>query len=191
MTERDNPAPFLDGGSDQRQGEPASPPISPDLFRDVMGRFATGVTVVTADWGGHPRGMTANAFLSASLDPPLCVVSVAKRARMHECLGEVSRFAVNILADDQEAYARHFAGRPVAGLKADFEAVGGVPVLTGTVARIVADIEARHDAGDHTLFIGRIRHMAAEDRVPLLYYRGKFGSMGRGLGSDVPVPEFW
>jgi flavin reductase (DIM6/NTAB) family NADH-FMN oxidoreductase RutF len=193
MTEREHPVRSREAGDETlSDGAPGAPAIPPGLFRDVMGRFVTGVTVITADWGGFPRGMTANAFLSGSLDPPLGVVSVAKRARMHECLSEVSRFAVNILADDQEAYARHFSGRAVAGLKAEFETVEGVPVLARTVARIVADIDARHDSGDHTLFVGHIRHMAAGDRVPLLYYRGRFGSLARGLvGSDVPVPEFW
>ncbi len=103
--------------------------IDAHQFRRVMGRFASGVTVVTATALGETRGMTASAFMSASLDPPLCVVSVAKRARMHALLMATDRFGVNILAEHQEAIARHFAGRPDPVLDVPFAVVDGVPVL--------------------------------------------------------------
>ena len=86
-----------------------------------MGRFATGVTVITATVAGDTRGMTANAFMSGSLDPPLCVISVTKRAHMHGHLIAAGRFAVNILASGQEDYATHFAGRPIPGLRVDLQ----------------------------------------------------------------------
>ncbi|MCP4384248.1 MAG: flavin reductase family protein [Hyphomicrobiales bacterium] len=84
--------------------------IDPAHFRRVMSRFATGVTVITVAADGEPQGMTANAFMSGSLDPPLGVVSVARRARMHGYLSNATRFAVNILAAEQTDLANHFAG---------------------------------------------------------------------------------
>src|SRR5579871_3442638 len=98
--------------------------IDPAHFRRVMGRFATGVTVITATVAGETRGMTANAFMSGSLDPPLCVVSVGKKARMHGFLLESGHFGVNILARGQEALIGHFAGRPVEGTDPKYEYVG-------------------------------------------------------------------
>ena len=151
--------------------------VDPDLFRSVMGRFATGVTVVTAEASDEVRGMTANAFLSASLEPPLCVVSVGLKAHMHTHLVEAQRFAVNILAADQEALATHFAGRPDPGLSVSFETVNGVPTLAKSHARLVADLQDTHVSGDHTLFIGHVRYMGIGDGEPLLYYRGRFGSL--------------
>lgn len=156
-----------------------------------MGRFATGVTVVTAVADGDRRGMTANAFLSASLDPPLCVVSVAKRARMHAHLLKAGRFAVNILALGQEELATHFAGRPVAGLAVDFADIDGIPTIAVAGARITADLAAAHDCGDHTLFVGHIRFMAADDRPPLLYHAGRYAALVPDPAADAPSPEFW
>jgi flavin reductase (DIM6/NTAB) family NADH-FMN oxidoreductase RutF len=165
--------------------------IDPDRFRRVMGRFATGVTVITATADGVTRGMTANAFMSGSLDPPLCVVSVAKRAHMHDHLIAAGRFAVNMLAAGQENIAIHFAGRPVPGLKLSLADVDGVPVIAGAVAVITALTAARHDCGDHTIFIGHIATMDANDRPPLLYHASRFAAL-IPLREEAPaMPEFW
>src|SRR3712207_6041733 len=88
-----------------------TPEIDPRHFRATMGRFATGVTVVTVGHAEHPHGMTANAFLSISLDPPLVLISVDQRARMNQHLGMGVRYGVNVLSEQQEAISRHFAGR--------------------------------------------------------------------------------
>jgi flavin reductase (DIM6/NTAB) family NADH-FMN oxidoreductase RutF len=145
-------------------------------FRRVMGRFATGVTVITAESKGEIRGMTANAFVSGSLEPPLCVVSVAKHTRMHAILLHTERFGVNILAAGQEALASHFAGKPHHAVGDPFTHVDGVPVLTDASACILAESEAAHDCGDHTLFVGLIQVMTADDRPPLLYHAGRYGA---------------
>ncbi len=114
--------------------------IDPAHFRRVMGRFATGVTVITARADGEVRGMTANAFMSGSLEPPLCIVSVTKRAHMHGHLIEAGAFAVNILADRPGGPTRtHFAGRPIPGLDVPFVDLKGVPTLADASACIVAD----------------------------------------------------
>ena len=155
--------------------------VDPALFRKVMGRFATGVTVVTARAGDETRGMTANAFMSASLDPPLCVVAVDKRAHMHAHLVRAGRFAINILAEGQEAYARHFAGRPDPALAIAFAGMDGVPTLVEATARMTAVLSAAHDCGDHTLYVGRILSMTAADgKPPLLFYASRY----RALASE-------
>jgi flavin reductase len=170
----------------------ARPEIDPILFRRVMGRFATGVTVVTAEHDGEMRGMTANAFMSGSLEPPLCVVSIAKRAHMHHVMMTAGHFGVNILAENQVDLSEHFAGRPNPKLAVRFERLGPAVLLASACARIAAEIAARHDCGDHTIFIGHIIGLAAEDRAPLLYHAGRYRALDGGrLDTDVGVPEFW
>lgn len=165
--------------------------VDPSHFRRVMGRFASGVTVLVADTGGDVRGMTANAFMSGSLEPPLCVVSIAKRAHMHGHLIAAGRFTVSILAAGQEPLATHFAGRPVAGLQVAFAEFAGLPAIGGTAGVIAADVAAQHDVGDHTIFIGAITAMAAHDRPPLLYHASRFAALVT-LREDSPsLPEFW
>jgi flavin reductase (DIM6/NTAB) family NADH-FMN oxidoreductase RutF len=147
------------------------------LLRRVMGSFATGVTVILADAGGEVRGMTANAFLSGSLEPPLCVVSVARRAHMHGHLATAGRFSVNILAIAQEDLALHFAGRPVSGSSPAFQHRDGVPLLPDAASQLTAEVTAAHDCGDHTLFVGAIRWIAAHHRTPLVYHAGRFAAL--------------
>ncbi|HEX9569928.1 MAG TPA: flavin reductase family protein [Rhodospirillales bacterium] len=165
--------------------------VDPARFREVMGRFATGVTILVADVAGDVRGMTANAFMSGSLDPPLCIVSIAKRAHMHWHLIAAGTFSVSILAAGQEDLAMHFAGRPVPGLRVAFDAFVGVPAITGTTATIAAEIASRHECGDHTVFISHIMAMAAHDRPPLLYHASRFAALVP-LREEAPsLPEFW
>jgi flavin reductase (DIM6/NTAB) family NADH-FMN oxidoreductase RutF len=161
------------------------------LFRKVMGSFATGVTVILADAGGEVRGMTANAFLSASLDPPLCVVSVRNDAQMYPHLTAAQAFSVNILSSVQEDLARHFAGRPPASTLPPLQRQAGIPALADAAAQLTADIAATHPCGDHTLFVGRIRWMSASDRPPLLYHGGRFGALLPQRADDAPLLEFW
>jgi flavin reductase (DIM6/NTAB) family NADH-FMN oxidoreductase RutF len=165
--------------------------ITPNHFRRVMGRFATGVTVLTATAHGETRGMTANAFMSGSLEPPLCVVSIAKRAHMHAHIEAAGRFAVNILATGQEDVASHFSGRPIPGLDVAFASFGGIAALADCSARIAAEIVAAHDCGDHTIFIGHILEMAADTRPPLLFHAGRFASLIPSREVSASIPEFW
>jgi flavin reductase len=168
------------------------PEIDPTVFRRVMGRFATGVTVVTADHEGEARGMTANAFMSGSLQPPLCVVSIAKRAHMHRVMAAATHFGVSMLAEDQVAVSEHFAGRRDPQRVADFERAGPTIVLAKACARIAAEVVASHDCGDHTIFIGHILTLDANERRPLLYYAGSYRDLdGKVLEADIQMPEFW
>jgi flavin reductase (DIM6/NTAB) family NADH-FMN oxidoreductase RutF len=168
------------------------PPIDTALFRRVMGSFATGVTVITADTGGEVRGMTANAFMSGSLAPPLCIISVAKKARMHGVLGEAGHFGVSMLASGQEVVSQHFARQGAVEPDVSFEHLAGVPVLAGASAAIAAEIEACHDCGDHSLFIGRITALRENGSAPLVYHAGKYASLQykKELPTD-PGIDFW
>lgn len=151
------------------------------LFRRVMGRFASGVTVITAASSGKVRGMTANAFMSASLDPPLLLVSVAKRASMHAHLLAARQFGINILGAGQHEIANHFAGRSLAAYAPEFVYVGAIPTLGGVATVITAETVATHECGDHTLFVGHILTMTADESAPLVYHAGKFGALASGV----------
>lgn len=167
-------------------------PVDGKLFRRVMGRFATGVTVITAEAEGGVRGMTANAFMSGSLTPPLCIVSVAKKARLHAALDNVGHFGVSILAQGQEPISQHFAGQGVAQPEVLFEHMSGVPVLAGVSAAIASIVAARHDCGDHSLFIGHIVGMRDDGRPPLVYHSGKYASLHyKETLSPGPAIDFW
>ncbi|MCM8747821.1 flavin reductase family protein [Thermomicrobiaceae bacterium CFH 74404] len=148
--------------------------IDPREFRRTLGRFATGVTVITTVSGATVHGMTANAFMSVSLDPPLVTVAVDHRARMHRLLEETGRYGVSILAENQELLARHFGGRPQVSEEPRFEWQHGLPLIEGAVAHLVCRIVQAVPAGDHTLFIGQVEHLDCRDGAPLLFYGGNY-----------------
>lgn len=162
------------------------------LFRKVMGSFATGVTVITTEARGEIRGMTANAFMSGSLEPPLCVISVATRARIHPLLIESGFFGVSVLARDQERLSTHFAGGQTADAAPEFMRVGRTPLLAHACANIAADIVAQHECGDHTIFIGQILHLEAFARAPLLVHEGRYASLTYSMERAPEwVADFW
>jgi flavin reductase (DIM6/NTAB) family NADH-FMN oxidoreductase RutF len=163
--------------------------IDPMLFRTTMSCFITGVTVITTAAVDQVYGITANAFLSVSLDPPLVLVSVNKQGRMHQHLLDSGYYGVSILSEQQETLSRHFSGRPVDGLEPTFTWVQSVPLLTNAVAYIVAHVVEAHPAGDHTLFLGHVEYLAHTGRSPLLFSRGNYGqiaadSMHEALGYE-------
>lgn len=163
------------------------------LFRHVMGRFATGVTVVTTRIGADVYGMTANAFMAGSLEPLLCVVSISRSAAMHARLLAAGHYGVSFLSVEQSHFAAHFAGKRLEHFAPEFDALGSVPILKRSLAAVAADILDAADCGDHTLFIGRIIDLTvgASER-PLLYYGGRYGRLARfsQTAGDEP-PEFW
>lgn len=163
------------------------------LFRQVMGRFATGVTVITTRIDDETFGMTANAFMAGSLDPLLCVVSVNRTAQMHARLSSAGHYGVSFLSQAQQHFAQHFAGKRLAGLVPEFEQHGRTPVLKRAVAAVTADIVGTAACGDHTLFIGRIIDLLiGDDEQPLLYFSGRYGRLDRRAPiADVEPPEFW
>jgi flavin reductase (DIM6/NTAB) family NADH-FMN oxidoreductase RutF len=161
---------------------PTNLDVAPPLFRQLMGRFATGVTVITATSpeDGGPRGMTASSVASVSLVPPLLSVCVEKEAVLHDMLIQSPIFAVNVLAEDQEELSRRFAGPQTAS----FDGVGyrtserGLILLDGAVAHIECRRVATHAAGDHTILLGGVIGGAAHDARPLLYFRGGYAGLG-------------
>lgn len=156
-----------------------------------MGAFATGVTLVTVEAGGATHAMTANAFMSGSLEPPLCVISIAKRAHTHDMVRQAGRFGINILGADQEDLALFFAGKNSLDVEARFLRVADTPLLQDCAARIAASVANECDCGDHTLFLGAVLHMDVGDRPPLIYHRSAFGALATRMGEHVPAPEFW
>ncbi|WP_172328229.1 flavin reductase family protein [Mangrovicoccus sp. HB161399] len=150
--------------------------IDPRLLRDACGRFATGVTVITTRSGAGDFGMTANAFMSVSLDPPLIAVSLGRKARMLAEIRAARRYAVNVLAGDMEPVAMHFAGRHDPALASVLGEEDGLPVLAGAAAVFHTDVVQEIEAGDHVLFIGHVRRIAQDaDAPPLLFHAGRFG----------------
>jgi flavin reductase (DIM6/NTAB) family NADH-FMN oxidoreductase RutF len=158
----------------------ASAPFDARQFRNALGRFASGVTVVTARHQDHVHGMTANAFTSVSLDPPLVLVSIDNRASMHEILPGARRFGISVLAEHQEPHSNHFAGRTVEDLEVTFTMRHGVPLIDGAVAHFVVEAVDIHPAGDHTLYIGRVEHFESNDERPLLFYAGRYRRLHAG-----------
>jgi flavin reductase (DIM6/NTAB) family NADH-FMN oxidoreductase RutF len=143
-------------------------------FRNALGRFATGVTVITSLDEGRPHGMTANAFASVSLAPPLILVSLDNRCNMHRILPVAGVFGVSVLAEHQETLSNHFAGRPQEGLHVGFVTRAGIPLIDEAVAYFVARVVAAHPAGDHTLHIGQVDHFEIREDRPLLFHAGKY-----------------
>ena len=164
--------------------------LGADDFRQVLGHFASGVTVVTTwDAAGRPAGLTASAFTSVSLDPPLVLVCVAHTSQSYQALHAHGRFAVNVLHLDHEQLARRFASSTGGAEKFEGTAYRqgslGLPVLEGALAEIECTTVHVYPAGDHTIFVGRVE--AAQSRgdsglEPLLYYRGRFHRLHSSQG---------
>jgi len=151
------------------EGDPAI------AFRRTLGMFATGVTVLTIRTGDRVHGMTANAFMSVSLRPPLVLVSIDRRARTSNLLHEGTRFAVNVLEAGQAALSDHFAGRAVEGTpEPRFELVHDTPLVEGALAHLVARVVRSYWGGDHSLFLGQVEYARYGEGEPLLFHGGRY-----------------
>ncbi|MEU8824893.1 flavin reductase family protein [Streptomyces sp. NPDC048636] len=149
-------------------------PPSPGALRACMSRFATGVTVVTYEGDGGPRGATMNSFTSVSADPALVLISVARRARCHDQLLD-RPFCVNVLGAEQEPLARQFAGVPGAA-EPRWAAGARVPRLAHPLAWVECDPWRSYDGGDHTLVLGQVTGLAHRDGDALTYAWSRFGT---------------
>jgi flavin reductase (DIM6/NTAB) family NADH-FMN oxidoreductase RutF len=154
--------------------------VSSDEFRSVLGRFPSGVTVVTTKAvDGSDSGMTVSAFSSVSLEPPLVLICIEKTASAYQALTSSMGFVVNILSAGQEQIARRFAVVDIDR----FEGVGysrsqnGFAVLDDALGLIECRTVARHDAGDHTIIVGEVEAARASAGTPLLYYRGGYAQL--------------
>lgn len=154
--------------------------VRQDDFRRVVGGFCSGVTVVTGMHEGRPAGLTCQSFFSLSLDPPLIAFSPSRQSASYPTIRQAGRFAVNILSTQQQHLAVQFA-------RSGTDKWAGVdwspgprdcPLIAGTVGSIVCDIEDEHEAGDHFIVIGRVRHLIHNQRLrPLLYFNSRFASL--------------
>lgn len=148
--------------------------IDPKAFRDTLGRFASGITVILADDDG-PRGMTASAFLSVSMDPPLVLVSVQKKAHMHARLLAAGTWTASVLRADQSYVSNHFAGRPDPLPQGTLvQAPSGRFLVNGAIAWVDCSTHQVVDAGDHSLFLGLVTDLGVADGAPLVYWRGGY-----------------
>ena len=157
--------------------------IDSDTFRSVLGRFASGVTIVTTrDDNGADHGMTVSAFCSVSLDPPLVLICIDHSATMYRLVHGHRRFGISILSSEQEAYSRRFAADPDTGR---FDGIAysrgesGVVLLDNALAHLECDVVEHYDAGDHSLFIARVERAEPLHGRPLLYYRGGYAQLER------------
>lgn len=174
----ETPAP-PDGAPDLRAPVPS---VEGELLRQAMSQLSSGVAVVTTLWQGRPHAMTATAVCSVSLDPPLILVCVGRTSRFSAAILGSGRWAVSLLARDQEAVARHFADRG-RDLLTQFDAVPhapgprtGAPLVEGALAWLECDTSSVHDGGDHSIVVGRVLDAGtgAVAAQPLTYQRGRY-----------------
>ncbi len=146
-----------------------------------MGHFATGVTVITSiRSSGEMHGLTANAFTSVSLIPPLLLVCIDKKAESYPCFDESKIFTVNVLSSDQEALSRRFAvtgGDKFEGVSYKIGA-NGAPILDGALAFLECKVTEKIDGGDHTIYVGEIEQAETKEGKPLLFFRGGYRELG-------------
>ena len=149
-------------------------------FRDALGQFASGVTVITTlDDNGDVHGMTATAFSSLSLEPPLVLVAIARGTRCHQHVTTRKQFGVSILYADQADLSRHFGGKPAADFRPEFSRLNDVPVLAEAMVKLACLLEEPFEGGDHSIFVGRVTGVSTSRGEPLVHFRGKYHSISR------------
>ena len=167
----------------------AADAYNPNLFRQTMGCFATGVTLVTVRDGDELRCITANSFTSVSLDPPLVLVCLDNRTTTRQLIERGRGFAVNILSQEQQAISDRFAGKwdmknghPLDDLDWEPAPASGAPLLAGAIGHVDCTLEQTVEAGDHTIFIGRVNRVDCSnaDAKPLMFYRGRYSQLLTG-----------
>lgn len=160
------------------------PLTDPRGFRQCLGQFSTGVTVITAEHEGLRAGVTANSFSSLSLDPPLILWSINRTSRALAVFAAADHFAVNILAEHQIAVSQRFASKEDDKFATVdwYAGSNGAPLVRGAAARLECTVAERHDAGDHVLLIGRVTRFEREDRKGLIFSQGRYS-----IGVDHPA----
>jgi len=156
-------------------------------FRSLMSRFATGVTVITSSGADGPAGMTANAVASLSLDPLLVMIGFELKSRTLAAVRHSHKFAVNVLAGDQEQLSRIFAGKQPEREKfagCAYTERSGVPVLEGTIAWLHCELAAVYPGGDHVIVVGSVVEMGENGGEPLVFYGGDYRRLDSDVGAD-------
>ncbi len=149
-------------------------------LRNAMGLFATGVTIITTkDASGKPFGLTANAFSSLSLDPPMLLICVDKGVDCYACFDESKVFVVNFLSLAQEELSTRFATKGIEKFEGLSYSVGelGVALLNGALAHFECTVAHAHEGGDHTIYVGEVQKLVTMEGDPLLFYQGKYRSL--------------
>jgi len=153
-------------------------------LRSTLGMFATGVTIITTRVGEQVHGMTANAFMSVSLEPPLVLISVDRRTKMCGLLHEGSTYGVSVLCESQSAQSDRFAGRPGSeGAEPRFDLIHDTPLAEGALAGFVSKVVRSYWGGDHSLFLGRVEYAHTGEGAPLLFHGGRYERLGSGDGA--------
>lgn len=162
--------------NDATEASPGSRAAAAQQLRRALGRFATGVTVVTCQGSGGPCGITANSFSSVSLDPPLVLWNIAKVSNSLQAYLDAEFFAINVLAADQEPVSSHFAlsDHTVFDGIVFSTSDEGVPLLPGTVACFECRTHQIHDCGDHYIIIGEVENHRSNSGQPLLFSDGRY-----------------
>jgi flavin reductase (DIM6/NTAB) family NADH-FMN oxidoreductase RutF len=183
-------SPFDDLPEPEQIESGSGPDADPALeFRRTLGMFATGVTIVTTAVDEQVHGMTANAFMSVSLNPPLILISVDRRARMNGLLREGVRFGISVLEERQTALSDRFAGRLVEGQPEPlFELVRDTPLVDGALAHLVARVVRSYWGGDHSLFLGQVEYVRYGEGTPLLFHGGRYERVVRDPGVFSALP---
>ena len=159
-------------------------------FRRTLGMFATGVTVLTTRRGDQVHGMTANAFMSVSLEPPLVLISLARQARLSSMLHEGTRYGVSVLADGQAGLSDRFAGRESEDVpEPRFVTVRETPLVDGALAHLVARVVRSYWGGDHSLFLGQVEYARYGEGRPLLFHRGQYERIVDDPGVFSALPK--
>lgn len=143
-------------------------------FRDAMGKFATGITIVTVDGGQAPSGMTVNAFMSVSLQPKLIAVSIDYSASMYEQLYSKNKFGVSILSEQQKEYAQVFARQKRETEPIHYQQLDGVSVIADALASFSCTVKKKVPAGDHLIYIAEVTDLIINDGEPTLFFGGKY-----------------
>lgn len=160
--------------------------IDPRRFRDACARFGTGVTVVTTHCDGDDHGMTANAFMSISLSPPMIAISIAETARILPKIRKTGRFAVSVLSEGMEDIAWHFAGKPRSLGRDCLRCDVRPAAVAGAAASFIADVADEIVAGDHIVFIGRVQELTSDPGGrPLLFFGGRFGVLAEPQAASL------
>jgi flavin reductase (DIM6/NTAB) family NADH-FMN oxidoreductase RutF len=158
-------------------------------FRRTLGMFATGVTVITTRAGEQVHGMTANAFMSVSLVPPLILISVDRHARLNGLLREGARYGVSVLEEGQSALSDRYAGRMQDAPEPVWEIVHETPLIEGALAHLVARVVRSYWGGDHSLFLGRVEYVRYGEGTPLLFHGGRYQRVIGEAGVLSALPD--
>ncbi|MFB4169126.1 flavin reductase family protein [Virgibacillus sp. JSM 102003] len=147
------------------------------LFRDAMGKFSTGITIVTTEYNGDIMGMTVNAFMSVSLDPKLIAISIDEKARMYDKLQETKCFGLSILTEEQKDLSMIFAKQKDSDSDISYLKQDNIPVLKDSIATLSCRVKKTADAGDHKIFIAEVTDVKMNGGEPILFYSGQYRTL--------------